>query len=674
MSQEHTREPSSEAWPAMARTALRVAFGLIWVANAAFTWTSEFAVHYVGYLHNAAQGQPAWSAWWFNFWINLVTPHAGLFVWATRIIETLLALALVLGLARKTVYVLGALFSLLVWSTAEGFGGPYTVGATNMGAGIIYVLVFIALIVINSRSGPSPYSLDYYIERGWPGWRWLAEWRSDVAPTRVHPVSWRVQGPALFGIAVLVFFLVAGLHSSLNVRPPTPAAAAAAVSPLSLASTKPVERARDARLPPLAPGNSVDVQNESTDDKVEIASGVQYQAWTFGAMVPGPTIHVRQGQTVNVTYTNHGTMEHSLDFHSAITPPNLHYAEVKPGASLTYSFVAKVPGAFLYHCGTPPVLLHIGNGMYGAIIVDPATPLPPASESYVIVQSEWSTPQLSGPLMGPDFQKMREERPDEVVFNGFAFQYKDHPLPATPGGLVRIYFVNAGPDLWSSFHVIGGIFDKVYPGGDAADAISGVSTYSVGPGAGAIFDITLDQPGNYVFVDHDMAHAIIGAQGVLQVGDAAAIAAEKPPIAAAKAPAAATTVAPAVGTPPNASAPAGPYKFDPANGASKYASTCAACHQATGMGLPGAFPPLKDDPVVMNPDPTEQIDTILHGAHGRTIGGTTYPSAMPGFGSVLNDHDVADIANHERTSWGNQGKPVTADQVKAVRAKGSGKP
>ncbi|HEY9111121.1 MAG TPA: multicopper oxidase domain-containing protein, partial [Rhodanobacteraceae bacterium] len=349
MAQQHVREPFSEAWPAMARTALRVAFGLIWVANAAFTWTSQFAVHYVGYLHNAAHGQPAWSAWWFNFWIDLVTPHAGLFVWATRIIETLLALALILGFARKTVYVLGALFSLLVWSTAEGFGGPYTVGATNMGAGIIYVLVFIALIVINSRSGPSPYSLDYYIERGWPGWRRLAEWRTDMAPTRVHPVSWRVQGPALFGIALLVFFLVAGLHSSLNVRPPTPAAAAAAVSPLSLASTKPVEKAHDASLPPLAPGDSVDVHIESTDTSVAIASGVEYQAWTFGDSVPGPVIHVRQGQMVNVTYTNKGTMEHSLDFHSAITPPNLHYAELKPGESMTYSFVAKVPGAFLYH-------------------------------------------------------------------------------------------------------------------------------------------------------------------------------------------------------------------------------------------------------------------------------------------------------------------------------------
>lgn len=349
MSHAQVREPSSDTWPAMTRTALRVAFGLIWVANAAFTWTSGFAVHYVGYLHNAAQGQPAWSAWWFNFWIALVTPHAGLFVWLTRLIETALALALVLGIARKTVYVLGALFSLLVWSTAEGFGGPYTVGATNMGSGIVYVLVFITLIVINSRSGSSPYSLDFYIEKAWPGWRGISEWRSDPLPATVHPVSWRVQGPALLGIAVLVFFLVTGLHSSLHVKPPTPTAAAAAVSPLSLASTQPVRRARDARLPPLTSGDSVDVNIEATDASVSIASGVEYQAWTFGNSVSGPVIHVRQGQTVNVTFINKGTMEHSLDFHSAITPPNLHYAEVKPGEKLTYSFVAKVPGAFLYH-------------------------------------------------------------------------------------------------------------------------------------------------------------------------------------------------------------------------------------------------------------------------------------------------------------------------------------
>ncbi len=672
MSDPRDGERFSNTWPAVASAALRIAFGIIWAIGAAFTWTSQFAANYVGYLHNAAQGQPAWSAWWFEMWIAVVTPHAMLFVWLTRAAETLLAFALLFGFARRTAYVLGALFSLLIWSTAEGFGGPYTVGAANMGTALTYVLVFLLLIGMNYRGGTSPYSVDYLIERRWLGWSHIAEWSHGVPLRPVRPSSAAAQVTAIIGIALLVFFLIGGLHSTVHVAAPTPTAAAAAVSPLSLASKQPVPKARNATLPPLTPGNSVDVNIESTDTTVSIASGVEYKAWTFGDEVPGPVIHVRQGQTVNVTFTNKGTMEHSLDFHSAITPPNLHYAEVKPGEKLTYSFVAKVPGAFLYHCGTPPVLLHIGNGMYGAIIVDPATPLPPAAESYVIVQSEWYTQQISGHLMGPNYEKMLAEKPDEVVFNGVAFQYKDHPLPATPGGLVRIYFVNAGPDLWSSFHVIGGIFDKVYPDGDPAHALTGVSTYTVGPGAGAIFDITLDQPGNYVFVDHDMAHAMIGAQGVLQVGDAAAIAAEKPPVSSAPAAAAVTTVAPAAGTPP-ASAPAGPYKFDPARGASLYTAHCAACHQATGTGLPGAFPPLKGNPAVLDANPALQIDTILHGAHGVPIDGVTYPSAMPPFGPSLSDADIADIANHERTAWGNQAKQVTADQVKVERAKGPAK-
>jgi nitrite reductase (NO-forming) len=667
MTDEHIHESEPGTWPAMARTALRVAFGLIWVVNAALTWTNEFAVHYVGYLHNAAQGQSAWSAWWFSLWIAVVTPHAMLFVWATRIIETALALALVFGFARKTTYIAGALFSLLVWSTAEGFGGPYAVGATNMGAGIVYVLVFIALIVINSRSGPSLYSVDYYIEKRWAGWHRIAELSSARKPTPAHPVSWGVQGPVLLGLAVLVFFLIAGLHSSLNVKGASPTAAAAAVSPLSLASTEPVKHPRDARLPPLTDGPSVSVDISSTDRKVEIASGVQYQAWTFGAMVPGPTIHVRQGQTVNVTYTNHGTMQHSIDFHSALTPPNLSFAEVDPGKSITFSFVAKVPGAFVYHCGTPPVLLHMANGMYGAIIVDPATPLPPAAESYVIVQSEWYTQQVAGKLMGADYQKMLDERPDEVVFNGIAFQYRDHPLPVTPGERVRIYFVNAGPSLWSSFHVIGEIFDAVYPDGDTAHALTGVSTYSVGPGAGAIFDLVIQAPGKYPFVDHSMAHMTIGAQGILAVGTPSEIAAKTPAITSAATPA--PNAVPAASA-PAAAAATGPYKFDAAQGATLYATHCAACHQAAGTGLPGAFPPLKDNPAVLNPDPAKQISVILHGLHGEAINGTTYPSAMPPFAASLSDVEIADIANHERTSWGNQAKPITADQVKAARAAG----
>ncbi|TAN01149.1 MAG: c-type cytochrome [Rhodanobacteraceae bacterium] len=670
MSDTQDHQPHSDAWPTIASASLRIAFGIIWAVGAAFTWTSQFAANYVGYLHNAAQGQPAWSVWWFDMWIAIVTPHPSLFVWLTRIAETLLALALLLGFARKTAYVLGALFSLLIWATAEGFGGPYTIGAANMGTAITYVLIFLLLIGINYRGGPSPYSVDYLIERRWPGWSRIAEW-SHVSQLRPRPPSSAAaQLMAIVGIALLVFFLIGGLHSTVHVAAPTPTAAAAAVSPLSLASKEPVSKARDARLPPLQPGDSVDVDIESTDQTVSIASGVEYQAWTFGDTVPGPVIHVRQGQTVNVTFTNRGTMEHSLDFHSAITPPNLHYAEVKPGQKLTYSFVAKVPGAFVYHCGTPPVLLHMGNGMYGAIIVDPATPLPPAAESYVIVQSEWYTQQISGHLMGPSYEKMLAERPDEVVFNGVAFQYRDRPLPVKAGERVRIYFVNAGPNLWSSFHVIGAIFSDVYPDGDPAHALTGVSTYTVGPAAGAIFDLVIPDAGKYAFVDHDFAHLMIGAQGILDVeAPGGAPSSAVPPISEA-APASAPAASAAAASAGAAAAPSGPYKFDPARGASLFASTCAACHQTTGLGLPGAFPPLKGNPAVLDPDPAKQIDVILHGLQGVAIDGVTYPSAMPPFGAALSDADIADIANHERTSWGNQGKPVTTDQVKAARAKG----
>ncbi|MGH8291463.1 MAG: c-type cytochrome, partial [Steroidobacteraceae bacterium] len=261
---------------------------------------------------------------------------------------------------------------------------------------------------------------------------------------------------------------------------------------------------------------------------------------------------------------------------------------------------------------------------------------------------------------------MLAERPDEVVFNGVAFQYREHPLVATAGKRIRIYFVDAGPNLWTSFHVIGSIFDKVYPGGDAADALSNVSTYTVGPGAGAIFDLVIPKPGKYAFVDHDMAHLMIGAVGILDVRASGASTAEA---AVATAPVVATS---AVSAPP-LSAPSGPYHFDPDKGAALFSTNCAACHQATGEGISGAFPPLKGNAVVLDSDPTKQIEVVLHGLHGESVGGTVYPSAMPPFGSSLDDADIANVVDHERSSWSNHAKLVTADQVKAVRAKGPAK-
>ncbi len=667
MPQSQTDVAVAKTWPAVAAAGLRVAFGVVWAVGAALTWSPDFAVHYVGYLHNAAQGQPTWLAGWFAMWIALVTPHALFFTWLTRIIETAIALALLTGFARKITYVVGGLFSLLIWSTAEGFGGPYTVGATNMGAAISYVLIFVALIAINSRSGRSPYSLDYFIERQHPRWRRFAEFGSvDALSPEPERLPWRIQIFAMLGVLILLVMLIAGLHSTFNVRSASPGAAAAAVSPLSLASTEPIAAARDAHLPPLiGTGASVDVHLVVTDKSVAIANGVDYQAWTYSGTVPGPIIHVRQGQTVNVTVTNHGNMKHSIDFHAAQTEPNLNYVDIDPNKSLKFSFVAEVPGAFIYHCETQPILLHVANGMYGVLVVDPATPLPPADESYVISQSEWYTQQASGHLMAANYDRMLAERPDEVVFNGVAFQYRDRPLVAIAGDRIRIYFVDVGPNLWTSFHVIGSMFTKVYPDGDAAHALSNVSTYTVGPGAGAIFDVVIPKPGKYAFVDHDMAHIMVGALGIIEVrpvGSSRVAASVAPP------PVADTTTAVASAAPPE---PTGPYNFDPAKGAAGFATTCSACHQTSGMGIPGAYPPLKSNLVVLDADPAKHIDVVLRGLHGQGIGGTVYPGAMPPFAGMLNNAQIADIINHERSSWGNSSKQITPSDVKARRAVGA---
>jgi nitrite reductase (NO-forming) len=210
-------------------------------------------------------------------------------------------------------------------------------------------------------------------------------------------------------------------------------------------------------------------------------------------------------------------MDHSIDFHAAEVPPDVAYRSVHVGEKLQFSFVARTPGVFIYHCGTPPVLLHMANGMYGALVVDPAQPLPSADASYVLVQGEWYTHQVRGSLMAGDFGKMMAMTPDEVVFNGVAFKYRDHPLPAKAGRRIRLYVVDAGPSLPSAFHVIGAMFAAVYPDGDPAHALTGVSTYPITPGQGVVFDLIIPQPGKYSFVDHSMRNMSMGAMGELEV-------------------------------------------------------------------------------------------------------------------------------------------------------------
>jgi nitrite reductase (NO-forming) len=448
-----------------------------------------------------------------------VTPGAGLFIRLTRLLETAIALGLLLGLARRWLYVVGGLFSLLIWSTAEGFGGPYAAGAANLGPALLYVLMFIALGVFDRTLGRTPYSLDYYLGRRWPRWQRVAEWAPPSVRERTPPrLSWLEQAAAMLAIAGAFVFLLGTLRSALQVASATPENAAAAVAPLELAASAPTQKGSEAALPPLlGTGDGVNITLTASDATVEIASDVTYQAWTFDGTVPGPVLHVRQGQTVNVTFVNQGKMDHSIDFHAAQVPPDIAYRSIPPGQQLHFSFVAQVPGVFVYHCGTPPVLLHMANGMYGALVVDPARPLPPAAASYVLVQSEWYTQQVRGSLMAGNFTKMRAVTPDEVVFNGVAFKYRDHPLPARAGQRVRLYVVDAGPNLPSAFHAIGAIFEAVYPDGDAGHALTGVSTYPVAPGQGVVFDLIFPEPGEYPIVDHSMRNMGLGASGLIEV-------------------------------------------------------------------------------------------------------------------------------------------------------------
>jgi nitrite reductase (NO-forming) len=280
-------------------------------------------------------------------------------------------------------------------------------------------------------------------------------------------------------------------------------------------------QARSAALPPVATGDLVKVHMTMKDMVVEIAPGVKYNTWAFdGHGAPGPVVHVRQGQMVQMTLTNGGSIPHSIDFHAARIAPNVAFRDVAPGESFTFKFRASDPGVFMYHCGTKPVLAHIANGMYGAIVVDPVKPLPHADHEYVLVASEW---YLNGPGVDEpaslDMAKAREMQPDWTTFNGYANQYVTHPLTSDPGETVRFYVVAAGPTLDTNFHVVGTILNRAWVNGDMTHYQQGVQTVAVPAGGGAVFDVKIGQEGTYPFVSHAFAHVDLGQVGLLKVGN-----------------------------------------------------------------------------------------------------------------------------------------------------------
>jgi nitrite reductase (NO-forming) len=258
---------------------------------------------------------------------------------------------------------------------------------------------------------------------------------------------------------------------------------------------------------------------------VSIAPGIRYEAWTFGKSAPGPVIHVRQGQTVRVTLTNNAPMAHSVDFHAARVAPNVAFADIAPGKSFTLTFKANDPGVFMYHCGTKPVLAHIANGMYGAIVVDPANAslMPPVHHAFVLVSGEWYLGSAGDKQPAAlDMVKAHQMTPDWVTWNGYAAQYVKHPLAAHPGHTVRFYVVDAGPSLDTDFHVVGTVLQRAWLNGDVVDPPQhGIQTATVPAGGSGIFDVTITKPGLYPFVTHSFASVDMGAVGLLNVGDVA---------------------------------------------------------------------------------------------------------------------------------------------------------
>jgi len=276
-----------------------------------------------------------------------------------------------------------------------------------------------------------------------------------------------------------------------------------------------------ATLPAAPAGAVADVHLVLKDVTVQVAPGIKYAAWAWAGGAPGPVIHVRQGQLVKITLTNSGAIPHSVDFHAARVAPDKAFGDVMPGKSVSYTFRANDAGVFMYHCGTKPVLMHIANGMYGAIVVEPpAGTLPKADKNYVLVASEWylDSDGLSKPAQF-NMDKAHARQPDWMTFNGYSGQYVKHPLTAKPGQTVRFWVIDAGPSIDTDFHIVGTVLNRAWvDAGMTNKPLENVQTVAVPAGGGGVFDVKIDKPGLYPFVSHAFAAVDQGQVGLLNVG------------------------------------------------------------------------------------------------------------------------------------------------------------
>jgi nitrite reductase (NO-forming) len=405
----------------------------------------------------------------------------------------------------------------------------------------------------------------------------------------------------------------------------------------------------------------------------EIADGVKYTFWTFGGQVPGRFIRVRQGDTVEFHLQNHpdNKMPHNIDLH-AVTGPGggATSSFTAPGHQTQFSFKALNSGLYVYHCATAPVGMHVANGMYGLIYVEPTAPLARVDREFYVMQGDFYTvgKYREKGLQPFDMQKAIDENATYVVFNGSeGALIGDHALKAKVGERIRLFVGNGGPNLTSSFHVIGEIFDRVYS--EAGTKVNeNVQTTVIPAGGAAIVEFTVQVPGTFILVDHSLFRAFNkGALAMLKVEGP-----ERKDIYSGREidsvylgdKAAPST---AMGTAAEKAQQGTLTKADQiAAGKQLFLGTCSPCHQPEGQGVPNAFPPLAGSDFLMA-DKSRAIGVVLNGRTGPiTVSGKDFNSVMPPL-SQLPDDDIANILTYVRNSWGNTGDAVATTEVSTIR-------
>lgn len=449
------------------------------------------------------------------------------------------------------------------------------------------------------------------------------------------------------------------------------------------ATTIPIDGEMEAELtsPPLVPkpigdraAKKLIVHMEILEEEGEMANGVSYVYWTFGGTVPGSFIRTRVGDEVEFHLKNHpdNKLPHNIDLH-AVTGPGggAESSFIAPGHEKVFSFKVLNPGLYVYHCATAPVGMHIANGMYGLILVEPEGGLPAVDKEYYVMQGDFYTKGKHGqPGLQPfDMQKAVDEHADYVVFNGKVGALTgDNAITANVGETVRLFVGNGGPNLVSSFHVIGEIFDKVYAEGGTT-INEDIQTTLVPAGGAAIVEFKVEVPGTFILVDHSIFRAFNkGALGMLNVRgeenqkvysgelmegiykpEGGGIQ-EMPNTGDAPAAKIATTLAERIEM-----------------GKQVYSQTCVACHQTNGEGLPNAFPPLANADF-LNEDVDRAIGIVINGLSGEiTVNGNKYNSVMTA--QNINDEEIANVLTYIYNNWGNNKTEVTPSMVKAVRNK-----